>query len=112
MDSVTVTVIIVIGVIALIEVVNFMLKIPLSSNPEGMIALAVFNKKDDIHSGLESIVHKLKLTDSEMIRKVIIIENNLSSLQLEICKDFCERYDFFEMSDVENISSLIFSTEK
>lgn len=112
MDGITVTVIVIISTIAVIEAVNIFMKLPYRDCSCGFTALIILDKKDDICSRLENVIHKIRWTDEELIGKLIIVDNGMSDDQIEICRQCCKENDFLEMAKPDEIKNLIFSIEK
>ncbi len=112
MDSVTVTVIIVISTIIIIQAVNILIKMPCCNNSHGLTAVMILNNNDDVEMKLENVIHKIRWTDDELIKKIIIVNNGMNCEQYEICKIYCCENEILEMAECDEVLKLIFSSEK
>lgn len=112
MDTVTVTVIVIIGTIAIIEAVNLLMKIPGCDFPCGFTAVMVLDAEDDVELKIENVIHKLRWTDDELVRKIILINNGLNPHQTELCRQYCLENSFLEMAEPDNALKIIYSCEK
>lgn len=112
MDSVTVAVIIIIGTIVVIEAVNLLMKIPSCDLDCGLTAVIVLNNEDDVTLKIESIIHKLRWTDDELVKKIILINNGLNDHQAELCRQYCLENCFLELAEPNDALKIIFSCEK
>lgn len=112
MDPVTVTVIVIIGTIVLIEAINLLLKMPGCDFPCGFTAVMVLDAGDDVELKIENILHKLRWTDDELVRKIILINNGLNECQTELCRQYCLENSFLELAEPDNALKIIFSCEK
>jgi hypothetical protein len=109
MDGITVTVIVIISTIAVIEAVNIFMKLPCRDCSCGFTALIILDKNDDISRRLDSVIHKVRWTDEELIGKLIIVDNGMSEEQLDICSI---ENNFLEVAKPNELKNLIFSIEK
>lgn len=112
MDPVTVTVIVIIGTIAVIEAINLLMKIPGCDFPCGFTAVIVLNAEDNVELKIENVIHKLRWTDDELVRKIIFINNGLSDYQRELCRQYCLENSFLELAEPDNALKIILSSEK
>lgn len=112
MDSITITVIVIISTITIIEAVNVFFTLPHHYCSYGFTAVIVMNKEDDVEVKMESVIHKIRWTDDELINKVIIINNCMNDVQYDICRKYCYENNFLEMAEPDEVINLIFSNEK
>ena len=112
MDGLTMTVIVIISTIAVIEAVNIFMKLPCRDCSCGFTALIIFSINDDISRRLDSVIHKVRWTDEELIGKLIIVDNGMSEEQLDICRNYCIENNFLEVAKPNELKNLIFSIEK
>ena len=112
MDPVTVTVIVIIGTIVVIEAVNLLMKMPGCDFPCGFTAVIVLDAEDDVELKIENVIHKLRWTDDELVRKIILINNGLSEYQTGLCRQYCLENSFLELTEPDNALKIIFSCEK
>ena len=106
------SVIVIISTIAVIEAVNIFMKLPCRDCSCGFTALIILDKNDDISRRLDSVIHKVRWTDEELIGKLIIVDNGMSEEQLDICRNYCIENNFLEVAKPNELKNLIFSIEK
>ncbi|MGN0613734.1 MAG: hypothetical protein ACI4JB_07505 [Porcipelethomonas sp.] len=75
-------------------------------------AAVVIDINDDAEEILGNIAEKFR-TELECTRvKIIIIDGGMSVGQREICRRYCDMYNFFIICTPDNLSSLIFKLQK
>lgn len=113
MDSVTVTILVIIGVIAVIEAANLWLKLPRCNNPVyGYTAVITLDINDDVELKIENILYKLKWADDEIVQKIILLNCGLTDEQLALCEEFCAENYILVLAEPGNLLDLIISNEK
>lgn len=113
MDSFTVTVLVIFGLIAVVEAAHLLIKIPVSNNNVlGYTIVTVLNSEDDVSLRIDNLLHRLRWTDDEFVRKIILIDYGMTYEQLAICEEYCTENPILEVTKPENTLNLIISTEK
>lgn len=112
MNPVAVTVIVIIGTIAVVEAVNLLIKFPVCEKTSGFTAVIILNPEDDIELIIENAIHKLRWTDDELVKKLILINNGLDESQSEICRKYCLENSLLEIALPNDLLKIIFSCEK
>lgn len=112
MNAAAITVIIIIGTIAVIEAVSIFVRIPCAECSRGFTAVVVLNGTDNVNLKIESILHKLRWSDGELIQKIILIDNGLNCVQARLCRNYCMENSFLELIKPDEAINLIISNEK
>lgn len=112
MNAAAVTIIIVIGAIAVIQTADIFMNIQGFGCPYGVTAVIVLDKNDDVEFKIDNVLHKLRWSDDELVKRIVLINNGLSYTQLEKCRACCKNNNMLELTDPENAAELIISGEK
>lgn len=113
MDSVTITVLVIFGVIAVIESANLLIKMPSSNSTVlGFTAVLVLDSEDDVSLRLDDVLHKIRWADDNLIKKIIVIDYGMTAEQKSICEEYCTENSLIEVVKPENALNLIISSEK
>ncbi|MDE6520503.1 MAG: hypothetical protein K2N27_11865 [Ruminococcus sp.] len=85
MDGIIITVAVVLGVIAFIEIISLFFTIPLENSPPYVTVLPVFSEDEQFQQRLEYIMQK-----SCGRINIIIVDYSANPLQKELCRQFTE----------------------
>lgn len=77
-----------------------------------LISIKILYNTDDINLKLGDIVNKIRWIDEDLINRVILIDGGLNSEQKEICRNYCDKYDYFIFTSPDNLSNLVFELQK
>lgn len=76
------------------------------------ISISVLYSTDNIKLKLGDIANRMRWIDEDIINKIILIDGGLNLEQKEICRNYCDKYDYFIFTSPDNLSNLVFELQK
>lgn len=76
------------------------------------ISIIVLNSTDNIKLKLSDIVNRMRWIDEDIIDRIILIDGGLNLEQKEICRNYCDKYEYLIFTSPDNLSNLVFELQK
>lgn len=76
------------------------------------ISIIVLNSNDDIKLKLGDIVNRMRWIDEDIINRIILIDGGLNLEQKEICRNYCDKYEYLIFTSPDNLCNLVFELQK
>ena len=114
MNSVIITVIVLVSTVLLIESVRIFTGMFGTEHYRNVCftSVSVMTGDEDTEKKICSIINKVRWTDEDLIGKIILVDGGLTDVQKEICIRFCDRYDFLEFSSPDHLNGILFKIQK
>lgn len=77
-----------------------------------MNCVTIIEKNDNTEERLSDIINSMEGECLLSGTKVIIVDGGIDIGQLEICRKYCDKYDFLMFCTPDNLSELIFNIKK
>lgn len=75
----------------------------------GISCVTIIEKNDNVEERLSDIINSMESECLLSDTKVIIIDGGIDIGQIEICRKYCDKYEFLKFCTPDNLSELIFN---